>query len=236
MTRIVPFKRVLHKGDKGPDVLAVKRALWRANIITRKKGEPFTRLYGPYTVEAMKIFERKKNLHVDGVYELGDHRKLMPYFDDYGAWLMGQSPGNKPEVTLRDKVVSEALWGFNNRSQIHYEQIRPMRSIHQGHYLPQTMDCSEFATVCYYRAGAPDPNARGYDGFGYTGTLVAQGKSVTLGEARPGDLVFYGPGWPFTHVTIYAGNGRCYSHGSEVGPNLVSIDYRNDRKAIQSYL
>jgi hypothetical protein len=234
--RIVPLKRTLRRGDIGPDVFALKRALEKARCINRpKKG--FTRQYGPNTFNGVRKFQRLKKMKVvDGVYGIETHRKLMPFFDNYGAWLMGRSQGEGPGLTVRQKVVNEAQWGYNNRNEIHYEQVRPMRSLNRGHKLPQTMDCSEFATVCYRRAEAPDPNARGYDGYGYTGTLSQHGRLVSLSQARPGDLVFYGSAWPFSHVAVYAGFGKVFSHGSEGGPYLLAVDYRRDRRAIRSYL
>ena len=37
--------------------------------------------------------------------------------------------------------------------------------------LPLTTGCSGFVTICFYEAGAPDPNGLDYSGLGYTGTL-----------------------------------------------------------------
>jgi hypothetical protein len=147
---------------------------------------------------------------------------------------MSLSIGPDATTGMRQRVLSEALWGYNNRYSIHYAQIRPYRDV--GHQLPQTMDCSAFATLCYKHAGAPDPNGMLYSGFGYTGTLSAHGLLVATSQARVGDLVFYGNGWPYEHVAIYAGYGRVVSHGSEGGPYLCHMDYRWDRRAIRSYL
>jgi len=80
-----------------------------------------------------------------------------------------------------------------------------------------------------------DPNGLGYNGWGYTGTQIQNGRrlsSVTL--ARPGDLVFYGR-YGITHVAIYVGNGRVVSHGSESGPLLVSMYYRSDLQYVRTY-
>jgi cell wall-associated NlpC family hydrolase len=97
-------------------------------------------------------------------------------------------------------------------------------------------------TWCYWAAGAPDPNGRNFDGLGYTGTQIGNGTAVTLEQAQPGDLVFYGkkvdpdPQAGITHVALYVGNGNVISHGSESGPHLVQVDYRSDRKLIKSYV
>ena len=66
--------------------------------------------------------------------------------------------------------------------------------------LPLSTDCSGFATMCYWLAGAPDPNGLHYAEVGYTGTMLAHGLEVNLPE--PGDLIVYGP-YPGHHVVIY---------------------------------
>jgi cell wall-associated NlpC family hydrolase len=94
-------------------------------------------------------------------------------------------------------------------------------------------DCSSFATSCYRRAGERDPNRDRYRA-GWTGTLSRHGWRVRKPE--PGDLVFYGVGWPWKHVTVYLGAGRVASHGSEGGPRDAAIDYRPDRGEVRRYI
>ena len=167
-SRIVPFRRTLRKGDIGDDVLAVKRALRHAAYYVLPQGQEITRQFGDRMQTAIRRFQQKNGLTVDGIYGILTHRKLMQHFDSYGAHLMGQAPTQtSPATNPRALVVNEATWGYNNRGSIHYRQFRPMQTLDSGHRLPQTLDCSEFATVCYRRAGVPDPNGRGYDGLGY---------------------------------------------------------------------
>lgn len=231
--RIVPLKRTLKSGLVGSDVVALKRALGKVGCYDTPKGKKITNQYGKYCKAGVKKFQKKKKMPQDGVYGPRTHKQLLPHFDDYGAYLMGRAPS---ALTLRDRVANEATWGYNNRGRISYRQERPMRSLKSGHKLPQVHDCSGYATACYLRAGAPDPNGMGYSGYGYTGTLSTKGRSVSLAAARPGDLVFYGSGWPYTHVAIYVGFGKVISHGSNKGPYLLAVDYRGDRRVIRSYL
>ena len=227
--KVVQFKRTLKKGARGPDVVAVKRALRVAKVY---KIKPATSQLGPKAVTAIRKFQKANKLKVDGVYGINTHRKLMRYFDGYGALLMARAPDPATMTTsIRQRILAEALWGYNNRGRIHYVQARPMRSLRKGHSLPQSTDCSEFATTCYKRAGAIDPSGWLFNGYGNTDSQMRRGRQVSLSQAKIGDLVFYRG-----HVAIYAGHGRVVSHGSEGGPYLVHIDYRGDRISIRSYL
>jgi hypothetical protein len=119
--------------------------------------------------------------------------------------------------------------------QIHYAQVRPMRTVHlteqeadtllaAGHGL--TMDCSESVTVLCKWAGLHDPNGLGYDGQGYTGTLLAHLPHYTRPSAAEiGALVVFGPP-PGDHVCMVLMPGDdpvLWSHGSERGPVKVAL-------------
>ena len=96
-------------------------------------------------------------------------------------------------------------------------------------------DCSSFFTGVYYEAGAPDPNGRGYDGTGFTGTMAQNGRRV-LAPPRPGDANMYGPAPTYSHTTVSISASRCISHGSQPGPYLLDIRYRRDYKETLSFL
>jgi hypothetical protein len=123
-------------------------------------------------------------------------------------------------ATVRQKIVAAARWGIANEPRIHYGQIRPMPL---ERALPLTTDCSGFVTLCYFLAGAPDPNGRGYDGSGYTGTLLDHLPAIDPGGARRGDLVVWGD-YPGRHVALVlepADDPLLASHGAERGPLAV---------------
>ena len=87
--------------------------------------------------------------------------------------------------------------------------------------LPLTTDCSGFVTLCYYLAGAPDPNGLGYSGQGWTGTLL---RHLPETEApRPGDIAVFGA-YPGRHCAIALSGGAdplLASHGMERGPVVI---------------
>lgn len=131
------------------------------------------------------------------------------------------------QATVRQKLVTWGRWGVAHEPQIHYGQVRPMPLTPR---LPMTTDCSGFVTLCYKLAGASDPNGLGYNGLGYTGTLLEHGRAVPVSGAKPGDLIFYGPGTA-EHVVMVVEAGAdplVVSHGFEGGPLLRrhSVDKR----------
>lgn len=228
---IVPFTRSVKRGSRGRDVIAVKRALSHAGYI---KWGGFTPIFGPFAVKSLRKFQQQHHLHVDGIVGRNTLKRLAPYFDAYAFFLyVGYPPSKSKEVRTRNKIVAYALWGYNNRARVHYAQYRPMDRLKNLKFLPIWDDCSEFATKAYKFAGAPDPNGRGYNGFGYTGDELKHGKTVSLSHAKKGDLVHYGPN---KHVAIYIGSGKVISHGSEGGPYLLPVKYRSDYSQVRSYL
>jgi cell wall-associated NlpC family hydrolase len=123
-------------------------------------------------------------------------------------------------ATVREKIVTAARWGLAHEPRIHYGEIRP---IPLARTLPLTTDCSGFVTVCYFLAGAPDPNGLDYSGEGWTGTLLRHLEHVPRGKARRGDLVVWG-GYPGRHVAILLELGAdplLCSHGQERGPIAI---------------
>ena len=127
-------------------------------------------------------------------------------------------------------------YSYRERGRIHYAQVRPMRTrrIHSLHMLQQalalpagiTCDCSESVTMLCHIAGLDDPNGFGYDGTGYTGTLLHH--LPHLANARTcklGDLVVFGPG-SGDHVCMVRQSGAnplLWSHGQESGPIFISL-------------
>ena len=111
--------------------------------------------------------------------------------------------------------------------------------------VPDYLDCSSAVTLIYEAAGFPDPNGRRYDGYGYTGTLVSNGRPIARSNIQPCDLVFYGhasprPGFPAgapTHVAMVMDRkGAIFTFGSDPGPSFRRIDYRLDLHSIRRYI
>jgi hypothetical protein len=89
--------------------------------------------------------------------------------------------------------------------------------------LPLTTDCSGFVTLCYYLAGAPDPNGSRYSGYGWTGTLLRHLTAVGPVDVRQGDVVVWGA-YPGRHCAIVLEADEdplLCSHGMERGPIAI---------------
>jgi hypothetical protein len=152
-------------------------------------------------------------------------------------------PPTSAKVAL---LIKDAQYLISVRSAIGYSQTTRMQIVRLRLRVPPLSrfiyeDCSSSVTGLYWLAGLPDPNNRGYDGYGYTGTQANHGQVVwhlgqPLSLLRPGDLVFYGGGFPHHHVTMYLGNGRVFSHGSSTGPLNLPVLYRGDAVGAHRYV
>ena len=125
---------------------------------------------------------------------------------------------------------------------IHYKQIRPMPTLDfteqelADHFKAKktiSMDCSESVTMLCRLAGLADPNGNGYNGQGFTGTMLNHLKHYSSPlSADVGALVVFGPGTG-DHVCMVRKRGRdplLFSHGTERGPFYIHL---SDEKRAQ---
>lgn len=129
-------------------------------------------------------------------------------------------------MSVRDDIVSHALWGADNERDIHYSMVHDRFSaLHHPRMLPMTADCSSFYTDICAWSGAPDPNGLGYNGTGYTGTILDYLPDIDIRDALIGDPIVYGPSNGDHIVVIVADAGTSnpltVSHGQERGPIQV---------------
>lgn len=147
----------------------------------------------------------------------------------------------------RDRTMQAAFLALRNRDRVWYSQgssrwqgINTRRNPRLGQY-PSWCDCSSFTTWClwaglYLPYGVRDTvNAANWR-YGYTGTQRQHGKVVKDHDnIKRGDLAHYGPGTG-KHVAICVGGGKVISMGSNAGPVLVGLHYRNDLHSIRRYI
>lgn len=236
---------------EGLDVVSVKRALsrWDDRVY---QWAAFTRTAGPFFVSAVKAFQKAKGIPQSGNYGATTHaalerthRRDHPNEWAFDATAIGladaycKTHNKTPAEIRRDRIGAFALLCYQRQSLIGYSQRRPFvgpQELIDSDY--SSIDCSGFVTDCYQAAGSPDPNGRGFDGQGYTGTLLSNGMRTTLTGLKVGDLVFYGfttrssPAFPYgapTHVAIVASLApiiAVVSMGSDAGPSFLPYNYR----------
>ena len=140
-------------------------------------------------------------------------------------------------MDVRSIIVAWARWGATNHAGFSYSQgADRMEGVHRPGELPAVADCSAAVTYWYSWAGAPDPNGLGYDGYGFTGTLLEHGLKIPLGQVIPGDVIVYGmaPG-EHTALVVEAGSDPLtVSHGQQGDPSQVRVS--QDGRQPQTYL
>ncbi len=226
------FPRLIKQGDKGNEVIAIQRALRRADC----RGIPPSGKYLDFTRRNVIAFQRKHRLRRTGRVNRGTWRHLRRYFDNYDVWLLKHSDAYKPKKTgamaKREAIAAYALWCYAHRDEMFYRQERPMAHMACPPGVNTFLDCSEFAENSYLCGTKRQvaPSGFGFSGWGNTDSMRGQGTRVAT--AMIGDLIFYNsPG----HVTISLGDGTCISMGSSIGPLHLPQAYRPIAE-IRSYL
>jgi cell wall-associated NlpC family hydrolase len=185
-------------------------------------------VYGPATANAArqaKFALGYPDNAIDTVFgpTLRGYLKGDPLPADYQTRRRQRQRTLASSPSVRDAIVANARWGIANEPAIHYQQLRPMDGLDQPRKLPLQTDCSGFVTLCYKWAGAPDPNGCGFNGQGYTGTILQSCTHISKSAAKIGDLVVWGPP-PGHHVAMMIEAGPdplLVSHGQEKGPCAV---------------
>lgn len=229
---------------KHPDIGKLQRALKAKDFYTGAIDNEF----GPGTADACRAAKYALGYETSEISSIGGQRLLdylngtKPLPADYNRRAKARKSTLTTAQKQRQAIVAFCRWSIANEPNIHYSQVRPMDHVHVGltRKLPWYSDCSEHATTAYYEAGAPDPNGLGYNGQGYTGTLLSHGTTIPLSQAKAGDLVVYTPPGAGHHVCTLledgnanGGNPMLCSHGRESGPNEVRF---HDELAVQASL
>ena len=225
---MIPLARHLSHGMKGRDVTAVQLALRHAGF---RKDDPTGR-YGDKTKHQVGDFKKKHGIRLEDGYGVKTHAALWPSFGRRARSLYKQAAENIAQNQRVHNIIAAGMLGYNERAIIHYTQDgRRMEDFAPPPNVPNWTDCSGMCTWEYKSGKAPDPNGFGYNGYGFTGTMLENGHQIATPVA--GCLAFYG--FPVSHVALYIGGGRVISHGSEAGPLLLDVHYRGDFNQYRRY-
>jgi hypothetical protein len=230
---------------QGRDVVAVQRGL---HFIRRQLDDagfqepPVKGRYDQVMAKNVAIFQKDRGIEDDGVYNEKTHKALgfsfqilpggkhHPAIDGFGVWLFERCAVVSARHRLKRAAMfahGTAPWHYAGPGAPAEMQRKRMQGVRDA-LLPADHpifeDCSSGFTWLCYVAGIPDPNNLGYNGTGFTGTMVGHGRQVK--EPDIGDAVFYkdpGGGSAPGHVAMFLGDDRVWSHGSEDGPFIVDV-------------
>ena len=207
----------LTAGMTGKRVSAAQRMCWRALGTASKNAR--NGVYGDGLAADVRQFHGIIDAEpTDGeTINATVWQMLYGFGDEYARDLAGDPLGDSDDA--RSELVTWAEWYVAQRGSV-YSQNRPYQRDDPPDP-PLVNDCSGSAHHLCKLAGLPDPSGNGFNGSGYTGTMVDAGTRVELPYSgadglKAGDLVFYGGGsGPTTHVVIMLDGGRLFTFGSE---------------------
>lgn len=138
------------------------------------------------------------------------------------TWKQASKPSVVTKSTLRNSIVSEA------------KKHLGLRYVWGGESLTNGADCSGFVRAVYKKSGV---NISGLDRTSYGMAGQSLGRTVTLSNAQPGDLVFYADSKGHVdHVAMYIGNGQViHESGYTYGCRISNVNYRKVYK-IKNFL
>jgi hypothetical protein len=235
--------RSLRAGDRGPDVLAMQQGLRAALGSTARNSQKG--VYGSLTIRDVQAFKRGWTRDLDGqVFGANAWSHLEKYLGAKQRKLIQQAAAlevarqnEAAEARIRGLIVAEANWALANNGLFVYRQVRPMPPSLRVLQARDEVDCSAFVTLCFKAGGAPDPNGRGYDSQGFTGTLWGRGTAIA--SPGPSDLAFYGRmGGVFgdtpEHVALVVEPGWVVSDG-HTPISKYPLHYRRDYVGSRHY-
>ena len=175
---------------------------WWVVPVQRALGVPADGLYGPVTRQAVRAFQKRKGLVVDGVV---------------GPQTLG-ALGIRRSAPARSNGGREAAPAPSSRGARVAQLSRNYLGVRYrwGGSSPSTgFDCSGFVMYLYRKVGVSLPHNAAMQ-YGY-------GRAVSRGNLRAGDLVFFNG---LGHVGIYLGGGR-FIHAPSSG-DVVKISSLSD--------
>lgn len=216
-------------GMQGDRVRAAQQMLWRALGIESQNLR--NGVYGDGVEADVRIFQGIADLpvtHGDKI-DLNLWAMLWGFGDAYAQDLAQDAPsvGAAIRSTLITLAEQYVRFGGQYTQSRPYQHSRPLVA-------PLYNDCSGSIHALYYAAYGPDPSDRGFDGYGYTGTMQEQGTRYGFDEVKAGDCVFYGvqAGGIAAHVAMILDGGRLFTFGHTPPTITMFADYwRNARRS-----
>ena len=162
------------------------------------------------------------------IEEQGEWTKI--YLDDQEVYVASEYVEVREELATAI-TMTEVLYGAgvsDIRASIcqYGMQFLGNPYVWGGTSLTKGADCSGFTMSVFKNFGIKLPHSS-----------VAQAKmgtTINIGEAKPGDLIFYGNGKRINHVAIYIGNGMVvHASNPRTGIRTSGVRYRTPVKAVR---
>ena len=191
----------LLEGTRGTDVDSLQRQLERMGYLDKVTG-----YYGTETVEAVKAFQKRNGLTVDG--KTGEHTLDKIYSPDAKA---------SPDVEAQERSRANIL------KMVETAKAQLGKPYVLGNEGPNSFDCSGLVYYCLKAAGS----SRGrYNAAGYS-KVTDWEKIESMNDMEIGDLMFF---WSSSkgkvgHVAIYVGGGMMIDASTSNG----KVVYRSCR-------
>lgn len=98
---MTPFRQLIRHGQRGSDVLAVKRAMKKMGTAGSKKlvTAGYDGLFaGDVFIQCIQNVQKNHHLKADGIYGRATHAVIAPHFDRYGVSLYKAARIRKPPI------------------------------------------------------------------------------------------------------------------------------------------
>jgi len=216
---------------RGEDVKAVQELLIKRHLLPTRTADGVA---GPATLHAFVAAKRLYRYPKDEQTPTCGDRLVASLETGKSPFHHLPIPHPHANEALHKEHQTRALMaeimdeGVHNEPRIHYGQVRPYPHITREHWRTSevTTDCSGSSTIICMLAGVPkDPNGSHYNGYGYTGTIMAHARPITRAELKIGDLIVFGP-YPGHHIVMVRKLGSdplVFSHGQEKGPFFIRL-------------
>lgn len=166
------------------------------------------------------LIPQEEELEVVEIMENGWIKFLL---DDEEAYVSGEyvdvEERLEKAVTLTELMYGQGVSDVRVDLVQYAKQFVGNPYVWGGTSLTNGADCSGFTLSIYKKYGISLPH--------HAASQAQLGTGVSLGEAQPGDLVFYAKNGVINHVAIYIGNGQViHASSPKTGIKISSVNYR----------
>lgn len=205
---MIPFRRTIEHGSRGPDVEGVKLALEHAG----ETGFTLSAYFGLYAAKALARFQAAHRLVADGIYGPATHAKLEPYFTAAAR-----------DLYLKAAPTLQLPYGVTRHGEVWFifPDGRQLKNTHPTSGLPgyPAFDVlAKAGTIALAPEAGTIQKLSGHEPSGHAKAGSAYGLSCYLRRAKgPGRYFLTHYGDLFVHV------GQTVKKGTPLGP-LVDFE------------